>query len=286
MKRKLPLLLLCLLFLSITLYSGYHVLMEWKEYRAGEEAYASLSQYVRLEDSPSPSEIPSNPTVPTNATEPKEPSEANTEASEPPTETPPDETQESDLTVWPTVDFESLQAINPDVVAWIYLEGTVINYPIVQGEDNSQYLYRLVDGTYNSAGSIFMDYRNEPDFSGRNTILYGHHMKNKSMFGPLTNYKEQSFYDDHPTCLILTPDGNYKLEFFAGYVANLNGQSWKLEFESDEEYGAWLDQAIENSTFQSNITPTPQDRVITLSTCSYEYDDARYVLLGILRPQY
>lgn len=273
MKRKIPLLLLCFIFLGMAGYSGYLLLQEWQEYRAGEEAYDSLSQYIQLDGSPS------------MTTEQTDPPGTDLETAEHAVDTLPTEAETLDEIVWPIVDFESLQTINSDVVAWIYLEGTVINYPIVQGSDNSEYLYRLVDGTPNGAGCIFMDYRNQPDFTGRNTVLYGHHMKNKSMFGTITNYKEQSFYEEHPSCLILTPDGNYKLDFFAGYVANLNSESWKLEFESDEEYGAWLEQAIVNSTFQSGITPTSQDRVVTLSTCSYEYDDARYVLMGVLVDQ-
>lgn len=273
MKRKIPLLLLSLMFLSMAGYSGYQLLMEYQEYKAGEEAYDSLSQYIQLAETPP------------SATEQSGPPVTVSDTVESTAETMPTETREMDPAVWPTVDFESLQDINPDVVAWICLEGTVINYPVVQGSDNSEYLYRLVDGTSNSAGSIFMDYRNQPDFTGRNTVLYGHHMKNKTMFGSIVNYKEQSFYDEHPACLILTPEGNYTLEFFAGFVANLNSDAWKLKFESDDEYGEWLEQAVASSTFQSKICPTPQDRVVTLSTCSYEYDDARYVLLGVLTNQ-
>lgn len=274
MKRKIPLLFLCLLFLGIAIYAGISLWKQWQEYKTSEETYDSLSQYIQLAEPPP------------MATEQTGPPGQTSEISEPvTTETLPIESVPTDDTVWPVVDFESLQAINPDVVAWIYLEGTVINYPVVLGSDNSEYLYKLVDGTTNSAGSIFMDYRNQPDFSNRNTILYGHHMKNKTMFGPITNYKDQAFYEEHPTCLILTPEGNYKLEFIAGLVANLNGDAWKLEFASDEEYGAWLEKSMASSTFESSVIPTPQDRVVTLSTCSYEYDDARYVLMGILVSQ-
>lgn len=269
MKRKIPLILLCIVFLGMAGYFGIRLYREWSEYRAGEKAYEALAQYVQLDPSPPREEIPK--AVPPAASVPTDPVEYE-----------PAPAPEPEGTNWPIVDFEALQAINPDVVAWIFLEGTNIHYPVVQGEDNREYLYRLVDGTANSAGSIFMDYRSQPDFTGRNTVLYGHHMNNKTMFSQITGYKKQAFYDAHPTCLILTPEGNYKLELFAGFVANLNSDAWKLEFASDEEYGAWLAQATARSTFQSKISPTPQDRVVTLSTCSYEYDDARYVLLGIL----
>lgn len=268
MKRKIPLILLCVLFLSIAGYFGTRSYLEWNEYRVGEKTYEELTQYVHFE-------TPS-------ASEPIQPKEATYAAKE----TRPDEpapVQVPDDTNWPTIDFEALLAINPDVVAWIYIDGTNINYPVVQGEDNSYYLNRLLDGTYNGAGTIFLDYRNESDLSDRNSIFYGHHMQNGTMFQQITKYREQSFYDEHPVCLIMTPNGNYKLEFFAGYVIDLNSQAWKMEFASDEEYAQWLEEAMARSTFTGNVRPAAQDRVVTLSTCTYEYNDARFVLVGILR---
>ncbi len=268
MKRKIPLILLCVIFLGISGYFGTRLYLEWSEYRAGKQAYEELTQYVQL-NAPSTTETSfSKEDLPTHS------------------ETPPDETepmQVPDDTVWPVVDFDALLAINPDVVAWIYIEGTSINYPVVQGEDNSYYLNRLLDGSYNGAGTIFLDYRNESDFSDRNSVLYGHHMNNGTMFQQITEYKDQSFYDEHPVCLIMTPDGNYKLEFFAGYVIDMNSQAWKMEFASDEEYAQWQQDAVSKSTFTGVAEPTPQDRVVTLSTCTYEYNDARYVLVGILK---
>lgn len=270
MKRKLPLILLCLVFLGIAGYFGTRLYQEWSEYRAGEKAYEALNQYVQPAPAPVLAEQPGEHTP-----ESSEPQAGGQETPEP--------TQAPDDTNWPIVDFESLQAINPDIIAWIFIEGTNINYPVVQGPDNSYYLHRLSDGSYNGAGSIFMDYRNESDLSDRNTVLYGHHMKNGSMFQNITKYKDPSFYEAHPVCLIMTPNGNYKLEFFAGYVIDMNSQAWKMEFESDEEYTRWLEDAISKSTFTSTIKPTAQDRVVTLSTCTYEYSDARYVLAGVLR---
>lgn len=260
MKRKLPLILLCILFLGVAAFFGIRMALQWQEYHAGEQTYQQLAQYVYTQ--PPQPEIPEQ--TPQNLS-----SSANTTA--------------QDNTQWPVVDFEALQAAGKDVVAWIYIEGTTINYPVVQGSNNNYYLNRLADGTVNSAGSIFMDYRNNCDLTDRNTILYGHHMKNGTMFQPITRYKNQSFYEDHPVCLILTPQGNYRVEIFAGYVTNMNTQAWKLEFGSDLEYEAWLQEAVSQSLFHSPVVPTAQDRVVTFSTCTYEYSDARFVLVGVLR---
>lgn len=268
MKRKLLLILLCVLFLGMAGFFGSRLFLKGSEYRVGEKTYEELTQYVH-QKAPA-AEEPTHP--PEEGTEPELPWEG-TE----PTKTPDD-------TDWPVVDFDALLAINPDVVAWIFIEGTNINYPVVQGNDNSYYLNHLMDGTNNGAGTIFLDYRNKADLSDRNSIFYGHHMRNGMMFHQITKYKDQSFYEEHPVCLVMTPNGNYKLEFFAGYVIDMNSQAWKMEFASDEEYSSWLDDAVSKSAFTSTVEPTAQDRVVTFSTCTYEYDDARFVLAGILKP--
>lgn len=268
MKRKILPLLLLLLFLGMTGYFGSRLYLQWKEYRAGEKAYEELTRFVSLEEAPTAASAPP-------------PEEADTEPQPQPDNTQPTEAPED--TLWPLVDFDALLEINPDVVAWIYIEGTNINYPVVRGADNSYYLTRLLDGTYNRAGTVFMDYRNRQDLSDRNTVLYGHNMQNGAMFHQLTKYKKQTFYEAHPVCLIMTPEGNYKLEFFAGYVTDMNDAAWKMEFGSDEEYAQWLEDAVSKSLFSSTLKPGAQDRVVTLSTCTYEYNDARFVLMGILK---
>ncbi len=258
--------ILCVLFAGISLHYGLRLYGHWREYNAGAQVYQELTQYIQPIAPPaSPAKPQAVPVSHTPETEETVPPEA------------------VDDTVWPTVDFESLQAINPDVVAWISIEGTNIDYPVVQGTDNNYYLNRLFDGRENGAGSIFMDYRNTPDIMGKNTVLYGHNLKNSTMFSQITNYKEQSFYDQHPTALLITPERNYKIQFVAGYVTDPNGPAWKMEFASDEEFFLWLENAIAQSTFQSTVQVTPQDRVITFSTCSHEYREARYVLIGILK---
>lgn len=181
------------------------------------------------------------------------------------------------------VDFEVLWETNEDVVGWIYCEDTPINFPIVQAEDNDYYLRRLIDGTWNSSGTLFADYRNAADFSDSNTIIYGHNMKNKGMFGTLSNYKEQSYYDEHPIMWLLTPDGNYKVELIAGYVTSSTSEIYSIG-NTEEEMFALAEQSIEKSTFASDFQVSQGDRFVTLSTCSYEYDNARYVLIGRLIP--
>ena len=265
MKRKFLLIPLCVFFLAITVYAGIELYNIGRDYKAGEDAYQALGSYVQPAPQKPKEEAKPQPVSP----------------SEEPEATEPTQTESS----FPQVDFEGLWEVCPDVVAWICMEDTVLSYPVVQARNNDYYLRRLVDGTSNSAGSLFMDYLNAPDFSDENTVIYGHNMKNGSMFATVVEYKDQAFYDAHPTCQIMTPQGNYTVEFFAGFVANLKSRAWDQNFDTEEDYAAWLAEAKKKSTFQSDVTPTAQDRVVTLSTCSYEYDDARYVLMGVLREE-
>ncbi len=154
-----------------------------------------------------------------------------------------------------TVDFDALLEINPDVIGWLYCPDTVINYPLVQGEDNDYYLHRLINGTPNNNGTLFVDEQNSAGFSDENTVIYGHHMRNGSMFGYLENYEQQSYYEAHPVVYLLTPEGNY---------------------------ASWLAEQRTRSDFSAPVEVERGDRVVTLSTCAYDFQDARYVVLGKL----
>ena len=186
---------------------------------------------------------------------------------------------------YPEVDFDSLLAVNDDVVGWVYIEDTEINYPIVQGEDNRYYISALIDGKYNSAGSIFMDYHNASDFSDRHTILYGHNMKNGAMFNGVTLYKDQQYYDAHPLGLIVTPEKKFRFEIVSAYIATLADPAWQLEFVDDADALQWLETSMERAPFVSRYKPQLGDQILTLSTCTYEFNDARFVLVGVLREE-
>ena len=191
------------------------------------------------------------------------------------------ETEEDENKLPIEVDFNSLKDKNKDIVAWIYSKDTEINYPIVQAKDNNYYLRRLIDGSYNIAGSLFIDYKNSNDFTDYNTIIYGHNMKNGTMFGTLTKYQKQEYYDEHKEMYLFTENKNYKIEIFAGYITSSDGELYDFQ-KKDTIREKLIETAIKKSTFKSEIKPLKEDKIITLSTCSYDFEDARYVLLGIL----
>ena len=180
------------------------------------------------------------------------------------------------------IDFNVLKNKNKDIVAWIYSEGTLINYPIAQSKDNDYYLRRLLDGTYNQSGTIFMDYKNNSNFEDYNTIIYGHNMKNDTMFGTLTNYKKQEYFNEHQNMYLFTENKNFKIELFAGYITSSESDIYNFpkDMNSNEKL---IKTAKEKSTFKSDLEVNSDDKIITLSTCSYDYGNARYVLLGVLK---
>ena len=261
--------ILPLLLAAVFLFSAWQVVKLALEYRGGTESYDALQQYI----STGVPELPQS----SKETEPEQkPEDPTQESAQEMTEAAP---AESSLPI--QVDFEALQQVNPDIVGWIYIEGTQINYPVVQGDDNSYYLTHLFDGSYNRSGCIFMDAECFSDFSGQNNILHGHHMKNGSMFAGIRKYRTQSYYDEHPVGILLTPEGSYQVEFFSGYVVSTSDDAWD-KFFSDEEFEAWLNKLQKKSRFESDVVPGVNDRILTLSTCSYEYDNARFVLHGVL----
>ena len=178
------------------------------------------------------------------------------------------------------VDFDQLRQQNSDAVAWIYLKGTPINYPVLQHEDNSYYLDHQIDGSVNSNGSIFMDYRNAPDFSDRNTLIYGHHMRTGNMFGKLVNFKSDSYYQEHDHLYLMTPQGTYRLDLLCGAVVQPDDPIYSLEPTAEA-----INACMSKSTFRTKLDLPEEDaRLVTLSTCSYEFENARYVVVGVLTP--
>ena len=180
-----------------------------------------------------------------------------------------------------TVDFAALSELNDDIVAWIYCANTKINYPVVQAADNATYLHAGLDGKYLRSGTIFADYRNDSIGKDKQFILYGHSMKNKTMFGSLMGYKKQAYYDEHPVLYYLTQDAEYRIELFAGCVMKVSQIIYQPNPDS-ADYDAYLEQMRKKSTFRSEVSVSAEDTVVVLSTCSYEFDNARYVALGKL----
>lgn len=172
---------------------------------------------------------------------------------------------------FPKIDFEKLKEVNKDIVGWIIIEGTQVNYPIVKGSDNSYYLSHSYDKSYNVYGSIFMDYKANSHFNNLNTFLYGHYTSNGSMFGELKKYMDDSFHEEHPFFYIFTLEGNYKANVLSAYTDDALSNSYISDFHNINEYKQYLKNIIAKSRYKTNVdVDYSQDKLVTLYSCSHE----------------
>lgn len=190
------------------------------------------------------------------------------------------EPEESSL----AVDFDALCAVNDEVIGWLYCPDTVINYPVALGTDNEYYLYHLYDGTWNSAGTLFVDCGNTGGFSDANILIYGHHMKNGTMFRCLDGYETQEYYEEHPVMWLLTPAQNYKVVLFSAYVTPSDSDTYAIYSGVSESLYTYLEECKAKSDFTCDVNVRDYAKFVVLSTCNYDYDDARYVVHGALQP--
>lgn len=226
-------------------------------YVAGKAEYESLRQYVTL------------------LTEEDVSGGAGTDAEIDSVESPKDPTAYVSL----NVDFDELEAINSDVVAWIAFDNLDISYPVVQ-RDNSYYLTHTFEGKENAAGCIFMEETNAADFSHDHTILYGHNMKNGTMFGKLKNFKEEDFFAENRYFTIYTSDAEYRYEIFSVRTVSVEHSLFTKNDMEEEAFAEFLAELAAGSNHETDTDLSGKDRIVTLSTCTYS-DDLRFVVSGV-----
>lgn len=173
---------------------------------------------------------------------------------------------------------EALREVNEDVLGWIMIPDTPLDYPLVQGEDNEYYLERDWKGEKNVAGSIFLEQINDKDFKHFNTVIYGHRMKNGSMFGSLRHYSQKSYWEQHPYIYIYDDAGAHRYEIFAAYEATLEGCTYQVELADDESKQLFLNNCVGYSDIDTGVVPAIEDRIITLSTCTGKGYESRWVV--------
>ena len=243
----------------LALGSGFLIVRDLSQYAESAGTYDGLAEHVE---------------VPEQAGEPEEPG-AEEETG-----------REDSSAVLPVVDFEALRENGPDIIGWLSLPDTAINYPVTQTDNNEYYLHHLYDGTYNKVGCLFADYENQADFSDRNTIIYGHNMRDGSMFAALNEYGGQGYYDGHPQMYLVTPDGGYVMEVFSAFEAKpaesgSDTSPWRLSWKDDGAYTTWLSEMAGRSVIETDVTVTSSDKVLTLSTCT-PGGKSRFIVIGKL----
>ena len=187
------------------------------------------------------------------------------------------------------VDFAGMWEVNEDVYAWITVPGTVIDYPILQHEtDNTYYLNYNIDGSYGYPGCIYTENMNSKDFTDNNTIIYGHNMKNGSMFAGLHKYKDADFFEENNKVYIYTPQREYEYTIFAAYTYDDRHLLYSFDFANEEVYANYLEDIQNmrsmNALIREDITVTAEDKIITLVTCIGNQSEKRLLVQAVLEP--
>ena len=181
------------------------------------------------------------------------------------------------------VDFDALKSINGDTVAWIrFDEPTQISYPVVKGLDNSKYLKTTFEGNRNAAGAIFVDVDNAGDFTDRNTFIYGHNMKNGSMFAQLRKYKTKEYCDQNPYFYIYTPDGEEKVyQIFAVSIVKDTSRNYQKYYANDIDFADYISYVRQGVLYATGVEVASDDQVVSLSTCTNVRQDERLLVQGV-----
>ena len=253
------LMLIMLIAIGVFCYAGYQLFQIFGEYNEGTKEYDGLRDFVMIDDS-------------VNRQNPSDQQSA-------------EDGTVIDANIIPTcpvqVDFDSLKALNSDVVGWIYVEAIPeISYPIVKGTDNDFYLKHTVEKVRNSSASIFIDYRNASDFSDSNTVIYGHNMKNLSMFGRLSSMLNEDVYSKSSYIWVVTPEEDICYEIFSvRHVSELDGL-YVLFNASPEEFVNDLNTYHQLSEVPYEMSFDGTETIITLSTCTSN-DSVRCVVQAV-----
>ena len=240
-------------FVAIFASSGAFLLRQGGYHSAAENAYRQAQQISDAAFAPEKHMVSSEPRTPSAVEE--EPRYA---------KVLPDES----LRFLLEMDLHVLRQTNEDVLGWIHIPDTPISYPLLQAEDNQTYLNKTWDGINNRVGSIYLECENKPDFSDFNTLIYGHCMKNGSMFGSLRDYSQQRYFAEHPYVYITTEDRFLQYEIFSAYEAPVVSDTYRLHVEDEETKRAVLEYSVTNSVLEDAKVPTTADSILTLSTCT------------------
>lgn len=180
------------------------------------------------------------------------------------------------------VDFARLQEDNPQAAGWLFCEGTAIDYPVMQCGDNDFYLHHSYTGAEDQSGAIFVDAQCAPGFADSNSIIYGHSMRDGSMFGGLESWEDQGYYEAHPVMWLLTPEASYKIRLFSGYTTSAYSDTYTIFRGPGSDLSDYLASCLAQSDFRADVELPDSGRYVVLSTCAYDFDEARYVLHGRL----
>lgn len=234
--------------LLVFLVTVTRLILVGDEYRKGTESYEKLDKFVEEPDT-----------------------------------APPSEGEQPDVnSPYLQIDFDGLKAVNADVIAWIHIPALEISYPVVQGADNSYYLSHLFSGEENKNGCIFVDCHNDSGFTDTNTIVYGHNMRDGSMFGTLDHYAEEAIFRQYPCFYIYIPEYVLEYRVLSCYAARIGSIGYTYKFPIKEDFKNFLEQIQSYASYDTGVRASDTDQIVTLSTCVNSNRDYRYLVHGRL----
>lgn len=228
--------------ICVFLFSAYQLITIYLEYKQGSDEYEAINEVFDDSDDGTDSETT-------------------------------EETQEE----W-SWNYEAMLEINDETKGWIK-QDDILSYPILQTDNNEYYLTHLANNKSNKAGSIFIDYQITEGLEAKNCIVYGHNMKNKTMFGSLMGYYEEAYYKEHPSFDVYIAEKLYRYEVFAAYETPEVSDTYAYGFDSDDAFKQYLDTSREKSIYSTDFRElTASDKIITLSTCTEDDDTKRFIV--------
>ncbi len=242
MRKKITNTFITLFLIGIIVFCVYQIYIQLEEYKVGETIYDDVESLAIVKD------------------------EKDTETTKEGTDFLVPEYESDDHYL--NLDWDALEKLNPDIIGWIYCPGTELNYPILKSKDNEDYIHTTVTGAKNSAGSIFLDYRNSPLFLDYNSILYGHNMKNGSMFKTVNRYKNETWYHEHPIIHIYTKYSAKRYCIISVLNTTSDSEAYTIKFNEQLDYANFLDKCVKNSIYNTKANYSYNKNTITLSTCN------------------
>lgn len=262
---------LSLVMLVVCVVSTVMLAKHWRSMQAGSAAHSSAQQ---ISLTPQEETVPQVETAPQETVPPAKHAAKKLGLAKKVWAPAPVEEDDPHMEALGVINLDALRAVNPEVVGWILIPDTGIDFPLTQTVDNTFYLKHTWEGDPSSYGNIFLECKNDPDMKDFNTIIYGHHMRDGSMFAPLRNYAEQDFFEEHPYVYIVNDEGIFRYEVFSSYFAKVESKTYGLSFNQEQTRVDFLQMALDESEIDTGITPNTTDRILTLSTCTgwgYEF---------------
>lgn len=272
-------LLIDLLLVALLAVSLVMLTVEAVKYVRARKTYANVQQAVTVtENDPAATALPEAEADP--ATDRDTPEEN-------PTASSPEAPAERRLSTEPgiSVNWEELAKDNKQTRAWLYCSGTIINYPVVYPDDNEYYIDHDFYGKEDDCGALFFDCRTNFNAKGAaNWIVYGHRRNDRSMFGMLSRWGNDSFRERYPVMYLITPEHSYRVELFACRTVRAETKYFTTYFDTEEEFAAYVDKALSQSYWTTDVEVGPDDIILTMVTCN-KYSvttDPRLLLHGKL----